>query len=127
MSDTIKPVRYDDQAVSYGPSQPQTVEVASGVLSSLGGGIVDQVMCQGVQNAAVVAGDLVVDFVQPVPLPYIPFVTLTNVLPLPSFTLIHSITRTASGFTLKASSPGAMPVDLSTIPFLVYLSIRVAA
>lgn len=128
MSDQpVKPVRYDDNAVSYGAIPPQTVEVASGVLSSVGGGIVVQSMPAGVASAAVVAGQIQVDFVQPHPLPYQVFAQLNNVQALPNATLLERVTRTPTGFSVRGCTLAGVGVDLATIPWELWFSVRVAA
>lgn len=127
MSNEIKPVRYDDQAVAYGQPVQQTREVASGVVVSLGGGVLQTGMLAGVSAVLLNAGALEIVFAQPQVLPYQGWVQLSNQLALPSQTIIHAVRCDTDRMVVVACDLSGVFVDLSTIPWDLWFSARVPA
>lgn len=127
MSNEIKPVRYDDQAVAYGQQVPQTREVASGVVVSLGGGVLQTGMLAGVQAVLLNAGTLEIVFANPQILPYQGWAQFSNQLALPSQTIIHAVRCDTDRMVIVACDLAGVLVDLGTIPWDLWFSARVPA
>lgn len=124
----VKPVRYDDNAVSYGPAQPQTVEVASGILSGDGTPTIYQQNVKGVASVSYAAGDLRVNLQDGSLLGYELFVQLNNPTPLPSTMILHGLNTSNPGiFFVNVGNAAGAQVDLSAVPWSITFSLRVAS
>ena len=121
MSDQIKPVQYDDNAIQYGNTPPATSEIVAGRVNGAMGTASLVGPARGVSLVKILGtGELEIDFIDPQPLErltFLQFVTTTN----PGF-IVGEIVETASSTKIKAFLNGA-PQSLATVNFGMCFSI----